>query len=117
MLLWTNAIDPSLRPPLSSGGPRHLLAQPTLLHRPLLDMFWFIPFGADRQVEVKTTTTSPPSSPGSLSCVINNSLFCAVPCEWRHTQSQGHGARGDCWVVANREGHWLNSRLGAEIQP
>ena len=62
-------------------------------------------------------SSPPPSSPGSLSCVINNSLFCAVPCEWRHTQSQGHGARGDCWAGAKRAGHWLVSRLGAWTPP
>lgn len=64
-----------------------------------------------------TPSTVPPSSLSSLSCAINNSLFCAVPCEWRHTQSQGHGARGDCWVGASWAGHRLDSRLGAWILP
>lgn len=68
-------------------------------------------------VPTTTTATAPPPSPGSLSCAINNSLFCAVPCNWRHTQSQGHGARGACWPVASRERHWLNSRLGERILP
>lgn len=48
-----------------------------------------------------TTTSSPPPSTGSLSCATNNSLFCAVPCERRHSLSQGHGARGDCWAWAS----------------
>lgn len=57
-------------------------------------------------------TTSAPSSPGSLSWAINNRLFCGVPCERRHTQSQGHGARGERWAAAKRAGHWLHSGLG-----
>lgn len=38
-----------------------------------------------------------------LSCAANNSLFCGVPCERRHSLSQGRGARGDCWPRASRD--------------
>lgn len=45
----------------------------------------------------------------------NNSLFCGVPCERRHSLSQGRGARGDCWPRASRAGHTVDSSLGAPV--
>lgn len=97
---------------------------PTVFYQFMLLPCFFVPCAFHWLV--KSKFLPPPSPvphhhpsflPWLLSCAINNSLFCALPCERRHTQSQGHGARGDCWVVANWVGHWLDSRLGAWVLP